>query len=342
MRSRRGLAFRPSLAVSVRLECLEDRRLLSALGGSSGAEDLPTGNSSQLVGDSAVVMSVNASQANASGTDSPGDSSVSVVNVVYTAANDGESSGAQAQGTASSSDFAGPTSAPSASTVSDLGETTASPSAELAQTTPTAASAPLASKGTTSGLGVTTPSPSAPLPQTTSTAVVNRGSGIGSSSAAEQTPGDEATTNLSSGTSSSSQAELTPADEGVSAAEQTPGDEATTNLSSGTSSSSQAKLTPADEGVSAASAYGSVPDALISSGSLGWSGGCSERRRLDRGGSRLRRARCRTQHCGRACHCSSGVRQPIGARASDRGLVLVTRKGCCLPCHDRRESCPDW
>src|SRR5271166_1508371 len=113
MRSRRGLAFRPSLAVSVRLECLEDRRLLSALGGSSGAEDLPTGNSSQLVGDSAVVMSVNASQANAnaSGTDSPGDSSVSVVNVVYTAANDGESSGAQAQGTASSSDFAGPTSA---------------------------------------------------------------------------------------------------------------------------------------------------------------------------------------------------------------------------------------
>jgi hypothetical protein len=230
MRSRRGLAFRPSLAVSVRLECLEDRRLLSALGGSSGAEDLPTGNSSQLVGDSAVVMSVNASQANASGTDSPGDSSVSVVNVVYTAANDGESSGAQAQGTASSSDFAGPTSAPSASTVSDLGETTASPSAELAQTTPTAASAPSASKGTTSGLGVTTPSPSAPLPQTTSTAVVNRGSGIGSSSAAEQTPGDEATTNLSSGTSSSSQAELT----------------------------------PADEGVSAASAYGSVPDALIS------------------------------------------------------------------------------
>src|SRR3974377_1385218 len=75
--SRRCLAFRPSLAVSVRLECLEDRRLLSALGGSSGAEDLPTGNSSQLVGDSAVVMSVNASQANASGTDSPGDSSVS-------------------------------------------------------------------------------------------------------------------------------------------------------------------------------------------------------------------------------------------------------------------------
>ena len=220
----------PQLAVSVRLECLEDRRLLSALGGSSGAEDLPTGNSSQLVGDSAVVMSVNASQANASGTDSPGDSSVSVVNVVYTAANDGESSGAQAQGTASSSDFAGPTSAPSASTVSDLGETTASPSAELAQTTPTAASTPSASKGTTSGLGVTTPSPSAPLPQTTSTAVVNRGSGIGSSSAAEQTPGDEATTNLSSGTSSSSQAELT----------------------------------PADEGVSAASAHGSVPDALIS------------------------------------------------------------------------------
>ncbi len=230
MRSRRGLAFRPSLAVSVRLECLEDRRLLSALGGSSGAEDLPTGNSSQLVGDSAVVMSVNASQANASGTDSPGDSSVSVVNVVYTAANDGESSGAQAQGTAPSSDFAGPTSAPSASTVSDLGETTASPSAVLAQTTPTAASAPLASKGTTSGLGVTTPSPSAPLPQTTSTAVVNRGSGIGSSSAAQQTPGDEATTNLSSGTSSSRQAELT----------------------------------PADEGVSAASASGSVPDALIS------------------------------------------------------------------------------
>ncbi len=230
MRSRRGLAFRPSLAVSVRLECLEDRRLLSALGGSSGAEDLPTGNSSQLVGDSAVVMSVNASQANASGTDSPGDSSVSVVNVVYTAANDGESSGVQAQGTASSSDFAGPTSAPSASTVSDLGETTASPSAELAQTTPTAASAPLASKGTTSGLGVTTPSPSAPLPQTTSTAVVNRGSGIGSSSAAQQAPGDEATTNLSSGTSSSRQAELT----------------------------------PADEGVSAASASGSVPDALIS------------------------------------------------------------------------------
>lgn len=32
MRSRRGLAFRPSLAVSDRLECLEDRRLLSALG----------------------------------------------------------------------------------------------------------------------------------------------------------------------------------------------------------------------------------------------------------------------------------------------------------------------
>src|SRR5271166_1226905 len=263
MRSRRGLAFRPSLAVSVRLECLEDRRLLSALGGSSGAEDLPTGNSSQFGGDSAVVMSVNASQANASGTDSPGDSSVSVVNVVYTAANDGESSGAQAQGTASSSDFAGPTSATSASTISDLGETTASPSAELAQTTPTAASAPSASKGTTSGLGVTTPSPSAPLPQTTSTAVVNRGFGIGSSSAAEQTPGDEATTNLSSGTSSSSQAELTPADEGVSAAEQTPGDEAT-NLSSGTSSSSQAELTPADEGVGAASASGSVPDALIS------------------------------------------------------------------------------
>ena len=160
-------------------------------------------------------MSVNASQANANGSASPGDSSVSVVNVVYTAANDGESSGAQAQGTASSSDFAGPTSAPSASTVSDLGETTASPSAELAQTTPTAASAPSASKGTTSGLGVTTPSPSAPLPQTTSTAVVNRGSGIGSSSAAEQTPGDEARTNLSSGTSSSSQAELTSADEGV-------------------------------------------------------------------------------------------------------------------------------
>src|SRR5208283_687698 len=230
MRSRRGLAFRPSLAVSVRLECLEDRRLLSALGGSSGAEDLPTGNSSQLVGDSAVVMSVNASQANASGTDSPGDWSVSVVNVVYAAANDGELSGAQAQGTASSSDFAGPTSAPGASTVSDLGETTASPSAELAQTTPTAASAPLASKGTTSGLGVTAPSPSAPLPQTTSTAVVNRGSGIGSSSAAQQTPGNEATTNLSSGTSSSRQAELT----------------------------------PADEGVSAASASGSVPDALIS------------------------------------------------------------------------------
>ena len=102
MRSRRGLAFRPQLAVSVRLECLEDRRLLSALGGSSGAEDLPTGNSSQLAGDSAVIMSVNASQANASATDSPGDSSVSVVNVVYTAANDGESSGAQAQGTASS------------------------------------------------------------------------------------------------------------------------------------------------------------------------------------------------------------------------------------------------
>lgn len=162
-------------------------------------------------------MSVNASQANANGSASPGDSSVSVVNVVYTAANDGESSVAQAQSTASSSDFAGPTSAPSASTVSDLGETTASPSAELAQTTPTAASAPSASKGTTSGLGVTTPSPSAPLPQTTSTAVVNRGSGIGSSSAAEQTPGDGARTNLSSGTSSSSQAELTPADEGVSA-----------------------------------------------------------------------------------------------------------------------------
>jgi len=107
MRSRRGLAFRPSLAVSVRLECLEDRRLLSALGGSSGAEDLPTGNSSQLVGDSAVVMSVNASQANASGTDSPGDSSVSVVNVVYTAANDGESSGAQTQNAASASGSAG-------------------------------------------------------------------------------------------------------------------------------------------------------------------------------------------------------------------------------------------
>src|SRR5208337_2734372 len=158
----------------------------------------------------------------------------------------------------------GPTSAPSASTVSDVGETTASPSTELAQTTPTAASAPLASKGTTSGLGVTAPSPSALLPQTTSTAVVNRGSGIGSSSAAQQTPGDEATTNLSSGTSSSRQAELTPADEGVSAAQQTPGDEATTNLSSGTSSSRQAELTPADEGVSAASASGSVPDALIS------------------------------------------------------------------------------
>src|SRR5208337_3248031 len=87
---------------------------------------------------------------------------------------------------------------------------------------------------------------------------------MGSSSAAEQTAGDEATTNLSSGTSSSSQAELTPADEGASGAEQTAGDKATTNLSSGTSSSSQAELTPADEGVSAASAYGTVPDALIS------------------------------------------------------------------------------
>src|SRR3974377_469057 len=97
--SRRCLAFRPSLAVSVRLECLEDRRLLSALGGSSGAEDLPTGDSSQLVGDSSVVISVNASRANATVTDSRGDSSVSVVNVDYTAANDGESSGAQAQGT---------------------------------------------------------------------------------------------------------------------------------------------------------------------------------------------------------------------------------------------------
>ena len=308
MRSRRGLAFRPSLAVSVRLECLEDRRLLSALGSNSGAEDLLTGNSSQLVEDSAVVMSVNASQANASGTDSPGDSSVSGVDVAYTAANDGESSGAQAQVTASSADFDGLTSAPGASTVSDLGETTASPSAELAQTTPTAASAPSASKGTTSGLVVTTPSPSAPLSQTTSTAVVNRGFGIGSSSAAEQTPGDEATTNLSSGTSSSSQAELT----------------------------------PTDEGVSAASAYGSVPDASISgvlSAGAGVAPSGADSTGAGAGSAGLAAA---PNIALGACHCSSGVRQPIGARASDRGLVLVTRKGCCLPCHDRRESCTDW
>ncbi len=241
MRSHRGLAFRPSM-FSVRLECLEDRRLLSSL----------------------VVMSLNVSQAKASGTNSPGDSTVSVVNVVYTAANDGESSATQAQGTASSADFAGPTSTPSGSTVSDLGETTASPSTELAEPSPTAGSAPSSSNGTTSGLRATTPSPNAPLPQTTLTAVVNRGSGIGSSSAAEQTPADEATANPSSGTSTSCPAERTPADEGFSAAEQTPGDEATTNLSSGTSTSSRAELAPADEEVSAAAAYESAPDALTS------------------------------------------------------------------------------
>ncbi len=58
MRPRRGLAFRPTLAAAVWVECLEDRRLLSVLGGSSAAEDLPAIVSSQLVGNSADVMSV--------------------------------------------------------------------------------------------------------------------------------------------------------------------------------------------------------------------------------------------------------------------------------------------
>jgi len=209
-------------------------------------------------------MSLNASQAKASGTNSPGGSSVSVENVVYTAVNGGESSGTQAQGTTSSADFAGPTSAPSTSTVSDLGETTASPSTELAEMSPTAAAAQAASKGPTSDLGVTTPSPGLLLPQTTLAAVVNGGSGSGVSSAPEQTPRVEATTNLSSDTSSASTTELTPADEAVSAAEQTPADEATANPSSSISSANRAELTPAAEGVSAIDAYESVPGAVMS------------------------------------------------------------------------------
>ena len=127
LRPHRGSAFRPSIAVSF---SLEDRRLLSALGSSTGVEDLQNLQSSQVVGDSAFVMPVNLSPANVTASGSGSDSTSSTASGVSATANDGESSAAQAQGTAPTSGPGSSTAAPSVHAVSDPGETSVSTSAD--------------------------------------------------------------------------------------------------------------------------------------------------------------------------------------------------------------------
>ena len=224
MRSRRGLAFRPSWAAVVEVLTLEDRRLLSILGVSSESEALPASDGNPAVANPAVVMTANttASQATAGSTDSSGDSRSVAVSVVYSTVtvNDGESFASPTQVKESASNLAGPAPPASASSVSDPGEIAASPiaGASPAQSATSDDGTTAVSKAVNTGLGATIPGPSTSLPQTTPTANANRLSGPASSGAGDDSSANEARTNQSSGTSPSIQSELTPFDDRVSTA----------------------------------------------------------------------------------------------------------------------------
>ncbi len=87
MRVRRGTSFRPVLPLAIRLECLEDRRLLSG----PGAQQSLSAGSSPLLGPAAVAPTASSARADATGSDSLGDGATALEKGNDTVTSDGES-----------------------------------------------------------------------------------------------------------------------------------------------------------------------------------------------------------------------------------------------------------